>query len=90
VIIPYSSVNRSARCVECFLGRDEARARLAGHGEEPVLRHILGLSETFLLRAVAELLAADGGGALPEATGRFLEKLQIAVHELMDRALDRW
>ncbi len=77
-------------CQKSFLGRDEARACLAGHGEEPVLRHILGLGETFFLRAVAELFAAYGGGTLPEATGRFLEKLEIAVHQLMDRALDRW
>jgi len=40
-------------------------------------------------RAIPELLTANGGGALPEATGRFLEELKVAVHQLVDRALDR-
>jgi hypothetical protein len=39
-------------------------------------------------RALAD--AYDGGSALPETTGRFLEELEIAVHQFVDRALDRW
>jgi hypothetical protein len=50
------------------------------------LRHILGFGETLFLRAVAELLTADGGGALPEATGRFLEKLENPCADIDNNA----
>jgi hypothetical protein len=46
---------------------EQAGAGLAAQFEVPVLGHLLGEREAFLVCARAALLAADGGGALPEA-----------------------
>jgi hypothetical protein len=72
---------------ERFIGDDETRACLAGHGDEPILRHILRVGKAFFLRAVAELPSAHGCRTLPEATRVLLEKLEIAAYQLMDHVL---
>jgi len=68
---------------ECPLRCEEPGAGLALQGQEPVLGHVLGELEAFLLRADAMSPAADTGLAIPELAVLAFEELNVTAHQLM-------